>query len=682
MESIPNRVRVLYVGRDATAATRTAAALDAADDAFEVDPIAGSRARSDLATSGAWSTYDCVVSAYDLGSTTGIDLLRAVRETNPEQPFVLYPASGSEQVASDAMAAGVTDYVVRESTTNGDHTELVDRIRSTLTTTVPGVPADDRTRDRDDHARRTDEVPERTADRSPLGGGTADSSPLGDRTASRSQLEAFRKAVEASGHSIYCTDPDGTITYVNPTFEEVTGYTAAEAIGRTPRILKSGEHGPAFYAELWETILSGDVWRSELTNSTKRGERYVVDQTIAPVQNADGSIECFVAVNADVTAEKRRERQLRVLYESMTEWLDSGSVSELCSLVDRHLSELPGVDAHAVYRYEESSDRFVPETQADGPAATQCSRELLDANAVRFRDAFERGQSRRFEIDGDTVTNSDDTPAGLKSGLVLPVGSHGVLAVAAARIDAFDAADEAILNVFTTALSEVIDRINNAQKLQERNDRLEEFVSVVSHDLRNPLSVAKGYLELAQESGTIEHLDEVDRAHDRMTRIIDDLLWLAREGRQIGELRRSSLARLVENAWEHTQTPEATLQADCAIAVAADPDRIQQLFENLFRNAVEHAGPSVTVRVGVLGDGPDFYVEDDGPGISGDDRMQVFDAGYTTAADGTGYGLSIVDTIANAHGWELRVTESSEGGARFEFRGVEHPDAIERDRET
>lgn len=126
----------------------------------------------------------------------------------------------------------------------------------------------------------------------------------------RRELRTFEKAVEAAGHSIYVTDRDGRIEYVNPAFEATTGYTAAEAIGRNPRILKSGEHGQEFYKRLWEAILSGETWRSEITNRTKSGERYVADQTIAPVMDEEDRIVRFVSVNSDITDRKRREEML------------------------------------------------------------------------------------------------------------------------------------------------------------------------------------------------------------------------------------------------------------------------------------------------------------------------------------------------------------------------------------
>jgi PAS domain S-box-containing protein len=134
-----------------------------------------------------------------------------------------------------------------------------------------------------------------------------------DRVDRERSLRSYKQAVEHSGHAIVITDPAGTIKYVNPAFEDVTGYDADEAIGRNPRILKSGEHDRAFYEELWETITGGDVWRNTLVNTGKDGERFVVDQTIAPVLDDEGDVERFVAVNHDVTELKRRERNLRLL---------------------------------------------------------------------------------------------------------------------------------------------------------------------------------------------------------------------------------------------------------------------------------------------------------------------------------------------------------------------------------
>lgn len=111
------------------------------------------------------------------------------------------------------------------------------------------------------------------------------------------QLRLFRQAVERSRHSIYVTDRNGVIEYVNPAFEERTGYREEVAIGQTPDILVSDEHAEEFFRELCETILDGDVWQKDVVNSAKDGETYVVEQTIAPILDDSGKPAHFVVLN-------------------------------------------------------------------------------------------------------------------------------------------------------------------------------------------------------------------------------------------------------------------------------------------------------------------------------------------------------------------------------------------------
>jgi len=195
----------------------------------------------------------------------------------------------------------------------------------------------------------------------------------------------------------------------------------------------------------------------------------------------------------------------------------------------------------------------------------------------------------------------------------------------------------------------------------------------VSHGLRNPLQVASGNLELARQTGDEEYIDAVDDALDRMESLIEDTLALAREERDIGQTEPTALGSLVDRAWSTVRTGDARLAVGELPTVDCDPERLQELFGNLFRIAVEHGtgsdGDTLTVTVGHLDDG--FYVEDDGSGIPKAERSEIFDSGYTTGSDGNGLGLAIVETAATAHGWEIGVTEGAAGGARFEFTGVD-----------
>jgi len=223
-------------------------------------------------------------------------------------------------------------------------------------------------------------------------------------------------------------------------------------------------------------------------------------------------------------------------------------------------------------------------------------------------------------------------------------------------------------------------------QLEYQNERLDKFAGIVSHDLRNPLSVAEGRIELLlqdldSDEGAVdrENVEKVQTALHRMGDIIDNALSLAREGKAITETQRVALARTAERAWANVDTGAATLALPHPVDIRSDPDRLLTVFENLFRNAVEHSsadpqshppadGADVTVRIGLLPDG--FYVEDDGPGIPDDEKERVLDEGYTTAEDGTGFGLAIVRDIVRAHGWNLAITDGRDGGARIEITGV------------
>jgi PAS domain S-box-containing protein len=207
------------------------------------------------------------------------------------------------------------------------------------------------------------------------------------------------------------------------------------------------------------------------------------------------------------------------------------------------------------------------------------------------------------------------------------------------------------------------------RRLAAQNERLDQFTSVISHDLRNPLNVAQGRLELAREECDSEHLTAAADAHARMDELIEDLLAMARGGRSVGDREAVSVEELATRAWATIESPEATIETDIERTIAADPSRLRQAFENLFRNAIEHGGGDVTITVGELPEG--FYVEDDGNGIPESRLDQVFEEGFSTSDEGTGLGLNIVRQIVEAHEWQIRVKNGSRGGARFEITGVE-----------
>jgi len=225
----------------------------------------------------------------------------------------------------------------------------------------------------------------------------------------------------------------------------------------------------------------------------------------------------------------------------------------------------------------------------------------------------------------------------------------------------------------TIVFSDVTERERYRRELERQNDRLEQFAGMVSHDLRNPLNVAQGRFKLLSEEVAQEDANAaaVERALTRMEELIEEILTLARDGQPVEQWDAVLLSAVVTDCWKIVETGTADICVKDDIAFKAGPTRVQRLFENLFRNAVDHSGTDVTVTVGALPDRSGFYVADDGPGTSHGERYSVFEPGFSTREEGTGFGLAIVAEIVGAHGWEVQITEGDTGGARFEIRGVE-----------
>ena len=215
-------------------------------------------------------------------------------------------------------------------------------------------------------------------------------------------------------------------------------------------------------------------------------------------------------------------------------------------------------------------------------------------------------------------------------------------------------------------LTDVSATIERRRTLEAENDRLEGFARTVSHDLRNPLEVAQSRLMAARETGDDIHFEKAEAAHTRIKELVEDVLSLARSGRTISGTDSVDLTAVVTDAWASVDAESARLLMEDALGtVTADRERLRTLFENLFRNSIEHVGADVTISVASTDAG--FVVADDGPGIPPDRRDEVFEAGVSTGNGTTGLGLSIVNEIAVAHGWTVSLTDSPDGGAQFEF---------------
>jgi signal transduction histidine kinase len=233
--------------------------------------------------------------------------------------------------------------------------------------------------------------------------------------------------------------------------------------------------------------------------------------------------------------------------------------------------------------------------------------------------------------------------------------------------------DDPIINGVMVNVRDISERKRREQELQEQKEQLEELTSFLSHDVANQLNVVQGSIELSDSRGTDENLSRALTALERIKQMIDKVRKLARSDRELSERAAVDLKRTADTCWNNVTVSDtdAELVVESSVSFYADEERLRTLLENLFRNALDHGGADVTLRVGYLEEEPGFYVEDDGSGIPPEQREQIFETGYTTSHEGDGLGLAIVQRIITAHDWTITATESEGGGARFEITDVE-----------
>jgi PAS domain S-box-containing protein len=520
-----------------------------------------------------------------------------------------------------------------------------------------------------------------------------------ERKAREADRRRKTRALEAAPIGVTISDPDqedNPLVFVNDAFCSLTGYDEDEVLGRNCRFLQGPETDPETTARLREAIDAGEPVQVEIQNYRRDGTPFWNRLDVAPVRDEDGAITNFVGFQQDVTDSRERAERLRSLTETISAMMLAGTDADVAGLAVTATTDALDLPWTTVWRYEEAENAFTAlagsaaaEGFADGTLPVETGTgDARSAADTRVWDAFVDGELRTVEPSSDGP--SDAFP--LAAGVVAPLSDFGVLVTGSPEPEPLTDRTVGLVRILATSTEAALLRAERERELQRQIDRLDEFVGVVSHDLRNPLQVAQTRLQTYFETGDEQHLDHVADSHDRMARLIEDVLTLAREGKAVSDPEQVTLATVAAQAWAAVDAPDATLETPTSATLVADPDRLRRLFENLFRNAVEHgstgnrnpersgdavehgstrpreSGDGATVRVDTFPNG--FYVADDGPGIPADERETVFEKGYTTSEEGTGFGLGIVRGIAEAHGWTVAATESEDGGARFEVTGI------------
>jgi len=704
-------VSVLHVDDDEAMLDLTRRFLERIDDAFEVTTAVGAHAGLDVL---ADADVDCVVSDYQMPELDGLAFLERVRETHPQLPFVLFTGEGSETVASDAIAAGATDYVPKGTGTDR-YRVLANRVRNAVeaarakreqrrtaerfqrvsdTAPVPigiiddefeirytndagleffGVTAESellgRTatelvhpEDRERAAERLETVLGDRESPAPLetrfladdgtrkvgmvtsapitfDGGPAAQVVIDDVTAARDAVGEW-SAADAVAASLFQAI-DGLffvfelgygLTEWNDRVETVTGYEPSELDGAPASKFVPEEYSRRAERDV-ETIVSGGDVRYDGELLTADGERIPYEFHFASHEAADGT-RYGVGLAQEITERVERERRIRERKEQLETIVENFPV--VAFTVDREGTFTRSVGAGLGALGVEPGE-LVGESIYEGYG---------DYDGVI--ESFERA------LDGESAESTVTIQGVTFETRYQPVVDGG-----------------SVTEVVGVAF-DVTDRVEQRRALEAKNARLEEFASVLSHDLRNPLGVASGSLEAVADhvdDAGVEHVETVRSAHDRIDRIVDDVLALARGGGEV-DTRPVAGDQVVALAVESVETDAVDVEIEYDAVVLADEGSFVRLVENLVGNAVEHGGDRVVV--GGLDDDPGFYVADDGPGLCEDAARSVFEPGVTSVDNGTGLGLAIVDDIAQAHDWSVDVaTDPTLGGARFEVRGVD-----------
>jgi len=473
-----------------------------------------------------------------------------------------------------------------------------------------------------------------------------------ERKRREQRLAQYKTIFEGVSEPVYVLDEhDRFVTYNDP-FAELVGAVEDSLVGeRFEAVLGQTETEPT------------DGGSGEFLIRTASGEQVPCEVDAADIELAGGE-SGRVGIVRDISQRKEIESELAVTTERLETLVEAAPLAIIATDTDG-VVEVWNPAATELFGW--NADEVLGETVPVIPPENRRRTAELHAQV----------------LEGERL-------AGHETELQRKDGSHVEVSLAAAPIRGLRGSVVGSVSVIT----DITDQKRRERQLKHQNERLDEFASLVSHDLRNPLHVASGHLELAAQDAQEDVRDSITAATDalaRMETLIDHTLTLAREGRDISEPEPISLRDTFEQAWDAAATSAATRRIrDPPERVLADPDRLAELFQNLVQNAVEHgrdaatseAGPAtdgagaVTITLGATPDG--FYVADDGPGIPPDQRDAVLESGYSTEDGGTGFGLSIVETIAEAHGWEVTITDSEDGGARFEFSGVETGNGIEK----
>jgi PAS domain S-box-containing protein len=483
-----------------------------------------------------------------------------------------------------------------------------------------------------------------------------------ERKRAELEMRKLSSVIENAPMSIFITNLNGEIEYVNPFFTQLTGYSFEEVFHKTPRILKSGLTPPEVYVALWKTIGSGEIWKAENTNRKKNGDLYVEWTVITPIKDADGKVAYYAAIKEDITERKRTEQALAKQHEQLQHLLDTApvgvgiSVDNVIRFANPRMAELVdlkvGDSVRRIYNDLEDRARML---------------EILNLNGIvqdmEFKMPGPHGEIR------DTMGTFLNTEFEGQKGILCWLVDIGKLK--AAEIELRQAKDAA----------------------ESANRAKSAFLANMSHEIRTPMNAILGFTQLMQgESSTTpqqqKHLEIINRSGKFLLSLINDILEMAKieAGRVTLKPVTFDLHELFKDLERIfvVQTTAKRLRlsveklAHIPRWVVGDEQKLRQVLFNLLGNAVKFTNEGLVAVRAYMDDGdPDelrliVEIEDTGVGISEEEQSILFRRFSQTQSGrkkggGTGLGLAITHEFIRMMGGDITMRSQPEKGSLFRF---------------
>ena len=564
--------------------------------------------------------WDIILCDYSMPHFNALQALELMKRIKLDIPFIIISGTIGEAAAVEAMRAGAHDYLMKDS----------------LARLAPAI------------ERELSEAENRRA-----------------RRQAEEKLRLQSAAVRAAANAIVITNRAGKILWINPAFTQTTGYSFKEVQGKNPRVLKSGKQDREFYREMWDTILSGKVWRNTIINRHKDGKLTHEDLTITPIPDASGEITHFVGIKQDISERIAAEAALIETKERLRLFVEHAPAA--IAMLDREMKYI-AVSNRWLSDYGIKVPEIIGRSHYEiFPDVPESWKEI---HSTCLAGAVERNEADPWiRMDGSIDWVRWEIRPWHKSD-----GAIGGLIIFSEVITERKDAEETLRSK-NEELASMTQQLWQASKLATMG----ELAASIAHELNNPLATvglrAENLLmQLPEDAEQRKPLEIIAQEVDRMAVLVNNLLQFSRRShRQVSTIDpREEIDNSIELVRYHLRSRKIDVEqefADPLPTIQADRQQLRQLFLNLLTNASDAMpqGGKLTVRAAVEGSNPSrvaLEFADNGEGIAAENLKKIWDPFFTTKPEGkgTGLGLAICRRIVEEHGGTVEIKSQSRHG--------------------